>query len=424
MLDMTASQNDAEAGMPPLDPKKLLEQLKRPPLFVLWLPRPLALVLGVSSSGGLAVRSPWVLMLMLEAVYFTFDDDSMLDAVAILVAAVLLAWEGGYKAFAQNLQVLAQQNLRYSSLLEQHRQANMALQNTVGDLRETDKKLEAENTILQHSNAELQGTAKQLRASVGQLQMDATELQQQNVLLQQTEAKLRTAVAQQDSANQELQRQNLLLQETEASLRSSVASQEAATRELQQQADELAVRNETLKKAEAELQATVAKHEDVLKKGVSMVKKLNESKRQLGGEVQTLTQQNEDLCQTTAKLRNVLKIAGEHVGNAEELEKKLFQAVDDLSEVSRRMKRNNLEQRKRQLRDIFLKFDVDLERPGEIHNEEQVKRMKNYVQAVYSAKMEKLRLDLDGDGVVSWEEFEAVLMKDSFWNDEHDEVEA
>ena len=44
-----------------------------------------------------------------------------------------------------------------------------------------------------------------------------------------------------------------------------------------------------------------------------------------------------------------------------QVEKKLFTAVDELSELNDSMKRNNLEQRRRQLRDIFMKFDVDFE---------------------------------------------------------------
>ena len=63
-----------------------------------------------------------------------------------------------------------------------------------------------------------------------------------------------------------------------------------------------------------------------------------------------MTVQNDQLLETTNKLRGVLKIAGQSSQNIVEVEKKLFSAIDDLAQLNQSMKRNNLEQRRRQLR--------------------------------------------------------------------------
>ena len=108
------------------------------------------------------------------------------------------------------------------------------------------------------------------------------------------------------------------------------------------------------------------------------------------------------------KLRGVLQLAGDQVSNLEQVETKLFSAVDQIQ-------RNNTEQRKRQLRDIFMKFDVDIDMA--VSNEDgtrKTEQLKRYISAVYDKKMDKLKLDLDGD----WEEYMEVLMADNFWHEE------
>ena len=63
--DPPLSPSDLEDGQP-LDSKRLLEQLRRPPIFVVPAPpRLLALALGVSPSEGVPIRSPGVPVLMI-----------------------------------------------------------------------------------------------------------------------------------------------------------------------------------------------------------------------------------------------------------------------------------------------------------------------------------------------------------------------
>jgi len=145
------------------------------------------------------------------------------------------------------------------------------------------------------------------------------------------------------------------------------------------------------------------------------VQGLSDSKKELDGQVRKLETQKQELEKVSGKLRGVLQLAGDHVTSLEDVESKLFTAVDDI-------KKNNEEQRRRQLRDIFMKFDVDID--GEVSSDgkdgstEQLDRLKRYIAAVYNKKMEKLHLDLNGDGQVSWDEYVQVLMADNFWHDE------
>ena len=123
--------------------------------------------------------------------------------------------------------------------------------------------------------------------------------------------------------------------------------------------------------------------------------------------------QNDSLLNTTDKLREVLRIAGEGNDDLKVVERKLFDAVDDLALLNRQLKQNNLEQRRRQLRDIFMKFDVDFE--SKITDQTKLRHMLSYVHSVYDAKMEALDC-LGAGGTLAWAEFEEALLKDNFWN--------
>ena len=126
-----------------------------------------------------------------------------------------------------------------------------------------------------------------------------------------------------------------------------------------------------------------------------------------------LTVQNDSLLNTTDKLREVLRIAGEGNDDLKVVERKLFNAVDDLALLNRQLNQNNLEQRRRQLRDIFMKFDVDFE--SKITDQTKLRHMLSYVHSVYDAKMEALDC-LGAGGTLAWAEFEEALLKDNFWN--------
>lgn len=235
------------------------------------------------------------------------------------------------------------------------------------------QRLSVELTRLSETREELQGSVTALRAEEQRLSTSNTELS--------------SNVDQLERANSELAQTNERLLQTETEFRANVT---------QMRAQNIALTAET--------------------------GKLRES-------ISVMTVQNDQLLETTNKLRGVLKIAGQSSQNIVEVEKKLFSAIDDLAQLNQSMKRNNLEQRRRQLRDIFMKFDVNFE--SKIKDPKQVRRMIAYVRAVYDDKMEKLDdllnfaaessspeaggRTIDVDGGLQWDVFEATLLRDAFW---------
>jgi hypothetical protein len=201
------------------------------------------------------------------------------------------------------------------------------------------------------------------------------ELQGSVETLQQEEGRLRAANTTLEKNCTQMAQTNSKLVETEASLRNSVGDLEGQNREL---SVSMALEKEALAQ---------------------------------------LTAQNEQLFKTTNQLRKVVQIVGDNNDDLRVVEHKLFSAVDELADLNTQMKENNLEQRRRQLRDIFMKFDVDFE--SKISDERQLRHMTQYVKSVYDAKMESLNLSLGEDGTLAWEDFEAALLKDNFWNREH-----
>lgn len=207
------------------------------------------------------------------------------------------------------------------------------------------------------------------------------------------------------------------LSDTRKELQGSVQS-------LQQEEGRLRAANLTLEKHCAEMAQTnnkLVETEANLRGSVSNLEHQNgELSKSMALEREALaqlTEQNEQLFKTTDKLRTVVKIVGDNNDDLRAVERKLFSAVDELAELNAQMKENNLEQRRRQLRDIFMKFDVDFE--SKISDERQLRHMTQYVKSVYDAKMESLNLCLGDDGTLAWEDFEAALLKDNFWNGEH-----
>ena len=193
---------------------------------------------------------------------------------------------------------------------------------------------------------------------------------------------------------------------------------------LQEEEGRLRAANTTLEKNCAEMADTNAKlvaTEAGLRGSVNNLEQQNhELSKSMALEKEALaqlTEQNEQLFKTTNKLRTVVKIVGDSNDDLRAVEQKLFSAVDELADLNAQMKENNLEQRRRQLRDIFMEFDVDFE--SKISGERQLRHMTQYVKSVYDAKMESLNLCLGDDGTLAWEDFEAALLKDNFWNGEH-----
>ena len=225
--------------------------------------------------------------------------------------------------------------------------------------------------LLWRSWRERQLLARELNA----LSDTRKELQGSVQTLQQEEGRLRAANSTLENHCTEMAQTNNKLVETEANLRGSVAN---------------------LEHQNGELSKSMALEREALAQ---------------------LTEQNEQLFKTTDKLRTVVKIVGDNNDDLHAVERKLFSAVDELAELNAQMKENNLEQRRRQLRDIFMKFDVDFE--SKISDERQLRHMAQYVKSVYDAKMESLNLCLGDDGTLAWEDFEAALLKDNFWNKEH-----
>ena len=208
-----------------------------------------------------------------------------------------------------------------------------------------------------------------------------------------------------------LQTTRLQLQNNVAELRGETARLHATYTELAGSVDELRASNAQLMEIEHGL-----KREN---------ESLNVNVETLKASIGDMTIQNEDLLRTTGQLRSVLKIAGESSENIAAVERKLFSAVDDLGMLNQQMQANILEQRRRQLRDIFMKFDVDFE--SKISDQRQIQRMSAYVKAVYHAKMEKLEDCLrpanddaggeQGKVELRWEDFEAALLRDNFWGE-------
>ena len=193
---------------------------------------------------------------------------------------------------------------------------------------------------------------------------------------------------------------------------------------LQEEEGRLRAANTTLEKNCAEMADTNAKlvaTEAGLRGSVNILEQQNhELSKSMALEKEALvqlTEQNEQLFKTTDKLWTVVNIVGDNNDDLRAVEHKLFSAVDELADLNAQMKENNLEQRRRQLRDIFMKFDVDFE--SKISDERQLRHMTQYVKSVYDAKMESLNLCLGDDGTLAWEDFEAALLKDNFWNGEH-----
>jgi cell division protein FtsL len=192
-------------------------------------------------------------------------------------------------------------------------------------------------------------------------------------------------------------------------LSSELAALSLTRQRLQNSVSELCLEEERMRRANTQLEGNL---------GVLRVQndQLASETTDLKSSVAAMTAQNRDLLQTTNKLRGVLKIAGDSSETIVAVERKLFRAVDELDSLNVQMQANILEQRRRQLRDIFMKFDVDFE--SKISDKRQLGRMMAYVRAVYHAKMEKLDECLrDSSGVLRWDDFEAALLRDNFWSE-------
>lgn len=168
--------------------------------------------------------------------------------------------------------------------------------------------------------------------------------------------------------------------------------------------------NSKLEESNKKLEKNVKELKDNVKSLHDEVTGLGETKVKLENNVTELEQKAIELDHIAEKLNGVLAVIGNEVENLEEVEEKIFGTVKEIES-------NNHEQRRRQLRDIFDKFNVDYE-DEKITKPEQIESLKNFLSSVYSAKMQQLELDLDADGEVTWDEFVEVLARDNFWHSE------
>jgi len=151
------------------------------------------------------------------------------------------------------------------------------------------------------------------------------------------------------------------------------------------------------------------------------VKELEQTKETLKTNVVSLEQKAEELKHIAKKLEGVLDQIGNEVEDLDDVQGKLFCTVQEFTA-------NNLEQRTRQLRDIWEEF-LDAETlygddPNKNADPNAIKALQKFVSTVYDTKMCQLENELkaatldDGEVALTWEQFENVLARDNFWHSE------
>jgi len=177
----------------------------------------------------------------------------------------------------------------------------------------------------------------------------------------------------------------------------------------------LIIENKKLEAGNTRLEGNVGELEKEVTSVTSEVDELKATREGLQVAVDDLEEKTAALENTKKSLEGVLKLSSADAEKLEELENKLFEAVEKL-------KINTKEKQDRQIREIFLRFDEDRkthELDGVIEDG-KVKAMKNYISAVkhiMKDKLEKLEFDTDGDGQVNFQEFLEVMEHDNFWAD-------
>jgi len=181
----------------------------------------------------------------------------------------------------------------------------------------------------------------------------------------------------------------------------------------------LSVENERLH----ELNDELADNQDELEREVKQLKeevgRVTATRAALDKEVAELAKRNAELSQTRRKFEGMLKLTENSAESLEKIENALFENLETIQESTKEEKRT-------QMRDIFMAFDMDIDGDGltdgviDISDEQSMKKMRGYlasVKNVYREKMDELNFDLNGDGQVTWEEFCEVMSRDNFWAD-------
>lgn len=141
-------------------------------------------------------------------------DMFYLDIIGLLVcvvAIVALALEGGYKHFADNLQVLSENNDNYQLMIDQQREQNSRLEkdlaqfsNSLHDMSDQNAELRSNVTELEETRARLNSSVEALRRGELELDFRNQEMKASIAELEASRSKLQQSVAEAAERNKEL----------------------------------------------------------------------------------------------------------------------------------------------------------------------------------------------------------------------------
>lgn len=137
-------------------------------------------------------------------------------------------------------------------------------------------------------------------------------------------------------------------------------------------------------------------------RGLAVAKKLMDSVRDLRGENEKLKETNEELEAEVNKFKGEVEkfeqmvgLLGDNVEDLEEAKNQLFKLYEQYRLENKRFESNNL----------LTLFGLVDKNEDSILDEEEIKRMEDYVRIVYGTEFDFNKLDRNGDGSVTLKEF-------------------
>lgn len=147
------------------------------------------------SLGVLPYGSVWLIpqLIMQAGLLLDMFYLDIIGLLVCLVAIVALAVEGGYKHFADNLQVLSENNEHYQLLIDQQREQNVRLEMDLAKFSSSLHDMSGQNAELRSNVTELEQTRAQLNSSVEALRRGELELDFRNQEMKTSIAELETS---------------------------------------------------------------------------------------------------------------------------------------------------------------------------------------------------------------------------------------